>query len=171
MRYSSKRLMAAIVVAAGMPLALLAVPGAARASVGPPPLPCQGQICDGHDPALTYVSGSDPRVYCNTGSYTADELKIFGGLLELRWGPHCSTNWVRFTPSNNDTYEIGLYGSGPGADTVDIVGDGVGHLYRFSGQGIAFHSDQIYSPGPASPCIDDVTTNSGLYCFPDLQPS
>jgi hypothetical protein len=163
MRSSSKRLTAAAILAAGLPLALLAAPSSASASVAPQPRSCVKTGCNGLDPTLTYRSGSNPRAYCNAGSRTIvnSERRVFGGTLELRWGPNCQTNWVRFTPSNNDAYGIGLYGS---SLPKHFVGNGIDHAYVFSGKGITRYSDQVYSPGPAKYCVADETHKSAFFC-------
>jgi hypothetical protein len=60
--------------------------------------------CSGLDPLHSYnfLNGHE----CSSGAYTVLDKHVLGGYLELRWGPYCQTNWTRFTPGNNDEYQI-----------------------------------------------------------------
>lgn len=113
---------------------------------------CSGNGCNGLDPVATG---------CSNGSYTVLSGRYAGGLLELRWGPDCQTNWARFTPADNATYSIWVTRLSDG----EWAGDGLEHVYTFSnGSGVAHYSDQIYSPGPASACVQS-PQHGGQYCL------
>lgn len=155
--------LAVTVMAVGLPLAVLAAPVTAHAAVNPTPQPCDRNSCSGLDPTLSYEVGSNPKAFCADGAYTAYQVQALGGTLELRWGPNCQTNWIRFTPSDNDTYEMGLYGTDANGNFTAFAGDGLNNTYTFKG---ASYSDQVWSPGPADPCIADDTVGTGLICFP-----
>lgn len=86
------------------------------------------------------------------------------GYLELRWGPNCSVNWTRFTPNNNDKYQIWVTNINTGV----WAGTGLYHSYQFSNSaGVSRFSDQVYAPDPepASACVEDMTTGSPDYCI------
>lgn len=157
-RSARGRLLAAAVVA-GLPLALLAAPGTADATQVAAQ-PCSGTGCDGLDPTLSYDPGS--AALCVNGAYTAAQWNTLGGTLELIWGPNCQTNWVRFTPTDNDVYGIAVIGFDANGNETDIVGDGIENTFFFQGQG---YSDQVWSPGPADACVEDYTFKTGLICY------
>ncbi|MCP2342208.1 DUF2690 domain-containing protein [Actinomadura rupiterrae] len=129
--------LAAVVAAAS---GMLAVTPSAYAAT------CSGDDCNGGDP---YKTGCDHNNY----NAAPTPVTVFGGKLELRWGPDRSTNWTQFTPANGDLYEISVWRE----DNV-WAGDGLYKGYRFSGAGIVHWSDQIYSPWPAAACVNDLTT-------------
>jgi hypothetical protein len=135
---------------------ILAAAPAAQAGTG---IRCFGDTCNGEDPANSFNQYSGTE--CSSGAWTvhSEQAQDVGGTLELRWGPSCQTNWVRYTPDNNDQYEIWVVRmSKPPAPAV-IAGSGVGQRYIFSGgQGVAHWSDQVYSPDdPAAVCVIDDT--------------
>ena len=77
-----------------------------------------------------------------------------GGLLELRWGPKCQTNWTRFTPANNDEYWIWVISS-----SGVTAGTGKDNPYDFSNaKGVAHYGDQVWSQGPAMADVWDIST-------------
>ncbi|MEV4254097.1 DUF2690 domain-containing protein [Spirillospora sp. NPDC049652] len=125
---------------------MLAVTPSAQAAT------CSGNGCNGTDPVSTGCSNNSTAPLQGNG---------LGGHLELRWGPTCSTNWARFTPGNGDVYEIWVTRRSDGA----WAGYGMYVTYKFSGAGVPNYSDQIYSPGSASACVRDITTNSQNFCL------
>jgi hypothetical protein len=142
---------------------MLAVAPAAQAGTG---IRCFGDTCNGEDPANSFNQYSGTE--CSSGAWTvhSEQAPDVGGTLELRWGPSCLTNWTRFTPANNDQYEIWVVRM---SNPAVIAGTGVGQRYIFSnGQGVAHYSDQVYSPNdPAAACvIDDTTRWSTCYTQP-----
>jgi hypothetical protein len=116
----------------------------------PNPTVCSNYTCDRTEPTTTV----NPSLQgCSVGAWTVVSTPFYGGLLEQRWGPNCSTNWTRFIPGNNDEYEIWVdsHGVVAGAGTT-------GNPFDFShDQGVAVWSSQVYSPGPAESCVWDVT--------------
>jgi hypothetical protein len=145
----------------------LAVAGGCMVTAAPSALAvtgrsCSGNTCNGLDPNLSYTSSGE----CGTGAMDAADLPhgeyALGGLLELRWGPNCGTNWTRFTPADNDMYEITIMRLSDRA----WAGTGMYNGYFFSNaKGVSHYSDQIYVPGNAEACVFDVTTNAGPACF------
>jgi hypothetical protein len=70
------------------------------------------------------------------------------------------TNWTRFTPANNDQYEIWVVRM---SNPAVIAGNGVGQRYIFSnGQGVAHYSDQVYSPMTRQPPASSATLSDLL---------
>ena len=119
---------------------------------------CSGTSCDGLDPTASYTSSGE----CGSGASTVHSEAALGGTLELRYGPNCGTNWTRFTPGNNDTYEIWV----TNLDSGVWAGTGLYHAYTFSNSaGVPNYSDQVYSPGPAAACVLDVTTGAPDVCY------
>jgi Protein of unknown function (DUF2690) len=124
---------------------------------------CSADTCNGLDPNLS----SGPGGICAAGARNVNDLSSgeqgLGGLLELRYGPNCGTNWTRFTPGNNDAYEIWVTRLGDGV----WAGSGLNVPYQFAQQaGVAQYSDQVYAnSGPAAACVRDVTTNSQDFCY------
>lgn len=159
-----KRLVVGSIAAVGLSLGLLGGLGitAAHASVYPAPTPCSGNSCDYKDPGFTYQQGTNPPAYCSDGAGDTTDLPngawVLGGLLELRWGPNCQTNWTRFTPGDNDFYIISVQRDG---DPANIA------RYQFGqASGVAQHTDQLYAPYPilVTACVTD--TNFGdRACF------
>lgn len=162
MRKSLKLLIVTSVMSAALPLGLgLAVAGTAYAGTG---TACSGNSCNGLDPTQSFNSGTGAE--CSSGAFNVADLpngeSALGGLLELRWGPNCGTNWTRFTPGNNDTYEIWVTRLSDGV----WAGTGLFNPYIFSGaRGVSHYSDQVYIPGNAAACVRDITTNSNDFCF------
>jgi hypothetical protein len=153
-----KRLVVAIVSAVGLSLGLLGMLGptaAHAATLIDQPQACYQYSCDGLDPSFSFEVNTSPHAYCADGSSPVYGVNILGGYLELRWGPNCQTNWARFTPGDNDLYHLYVErDDNPPA----IAGNGLGRDYIFSGaQGVTQYTDQVYSPGPARLCVDDVT--------------
>jgi hypothetical protein len=151
-------------MAASLPIGLLGTT-AAQASV-PGITPCAQNTCSFLDPTVTYLQGTNPKAFCSAGAQDVSDLPkgepALGGLLELRYGPNCGTNWTRFTPGNNDKYEIWVTRLSDG----QWAGTGFENPDTFSNQsGVANYSDQMYSPGPAAACVRDVTTGSPNVCF------
>jgi len=113
---------------------------------------CSGNGCNGTDPIATG---------CSSGATTVLNGHYAGGLLELRWSPTCQTNWTRFTPADNDTYSIWVTRLSDG----EWAGDGLEHAYTFSGaNGVSHYGDQVYSPGPASACVQS-PQHGGQVCI------
>jgi len=153
------------VMAASLPIGLLGT-SAVQASVAPSPTACSQNSCSFKDPTLTYLQNTNPRAFCNAGAQDVSDLpngeSALGGLLELRYGPNCGTNWTRFTPGNNDKYEIWVTRLSDG----QWAGTGFETPFIFSNDsGVPAYSDQVYSPGPAAACVRDITTNSPDVCF------
>lgn len=160
MRRTIKGLIVTTIMAAGLPLGLLAST-AASAGTG---FGCLGNTCNGLDPANSFNQNS--LTECSSGATDVADLphgeSALGGLLELRWGPNCGTNWTRFTPGSNDTYEIWVTRLSDGV----WAGTGLSNPYTFSnGKGVIHYGDQVYVPGNAAACVRDVTTNSSDFCF------
>ncbi len=133
--------------------------GATAASAGTG-TPCLQNSCNGLDPTQSYNQSTG--VECSSGASTVHSIPALGGTLDLRWGPNCQTNWARFTPGNNDTYEIWVTRLSDGV----WAGSGLYNPYIFSNaKGVAHYSDQVYSPGPAAACVRDITTNSNDGCY------
>jgi hypothetical protein len=154
------RLAAACILAAGVPLGLVSTT-AAHAAPAPTPKACAQGKCDGLDPTLSYLQGTNPKQFCSDGATSPLIGTVLGGTLELRWGHNCQTNWTRFTPGNNDTYQIWVVNLTNG----HWAGTGLYNRYQFSGaNGVAHYSDQVYSPGPARADVYDVTTGQ-LACL------
>jgi hypothetical protein len=112
---------------------------------------CQSYLCDNLDPQESWTlddyGGNYPGVPCsfqatNVGpDYAAD-----GGGLQLRWGPHCQTNWARFTPNSSGTlYYIWVGRENPGYNTPGFEFRGTANVQAWS--------NQVYSPGPARACV------------------
>jgi hypothetical protein len=165
MRTTFKLFIAAGALAVAAPMGLLGTT-AAHAATAPTPTPCSQSTCDGLDPTLSYEQETSPPAFCNAGAQDVSDLPngeaALGGLLELRWGPNCQTNWTRFTPGNNDKYEIWVTSLSNGV----WAGTGLYTPYIFSdANGVPNYSDQVYSPGPAAACVRDITTNSADICF------
>lgn len=136
----------------------------ALSAVVPLATPCSQHSCDGLDPTLSYLLRSNPRAFCSAGARNVSDLPggkrvLGGGLLEMRWGPNCQTNWTRFTSANNDKYKI-LIVSSDGT----LAGNGLNNGYTFSGaKGVAHYSDQVWSPGPAGAYVYDLTTGQEAF--------
>jgi hypothetical protein len=118
---------------------------------------CSGNQCSGKDPTQTFepISGAE----CSSGAVdTADYpfgKSVFGGTLELRWGPNCMTNWTRFRPANNGKYDIWV----ANCTTGEFAGNGPFNFYTFSGGG-THYSDQVYAGNePAQACVYSYTDN------------
>ena len=159
MRISSRKLLATGALGASLTLGMLTAAQAAYAGTG---VGCQGNSCSGLDPAQSFNQNTGAE--CSSGASDVADLpngtRVLGGLLELRWGPNCQTNWARFTPGNNDSYDL-LVRNANGV----WAGTGLNQDDFFIGQkGISQYSDQLYSPGPAAACIIDDTTHAG-YCY------
>lgn len=125
---------------------------------------CSQNSCNFLDPTTSFNQSSGAE--CSSGAFDVKDLpngeSALGGLLELRFGPNCTTNWTRFTPGNNDQYEIWVTRLSDG----EWAGTGRENPYIFSGgKGIAHFSDQMYCPGSAAACVRDITTNSNDFCF------
>jgi hypothetical protein len=122
--------------------------------------------CDGTEPSQSY--NIKTGLECSTGASTVFEEPAFGGILELRWGPNCQTNWARFNPANNHMYGMWVTRLSDGVwagSGINLPGSGVYWEYYFVGTpGVQAWTDQIYSPGPASMCIDDITAG-GRVCY------
>jgi hypothetical protein len=102
---------------------------------------CSGYGCDGTDPSATG---------CSVSSSTILTTHYAGGLLELRWGPNCQTNWARFTAADNATYSVWVTRLSDGV----WAGNGLYNPLTFSNnQGNGAYTDQVYSPGAASACV------------------
>ncbi len=159
MRKGLKMLIAGSVLAASMPLGLFAAT-AAYAGTG---AGCLQNSCNGLDPTQSFSQNTGAE--CSSGASNVSDLpngeQALGGLLELRWGPNCGTNWTRFTPGNGDTYEIWVTRLSDGV----WAGSGLNNPYVFSGKGVAHFSDQVYIPGNAAACVRDITTSSSDFCF------
>ena len=159
MRILSRKLLATGALGASLTLGVLAVAQAASAGTG---AECLGNSCSGLDP--THSFNQNTGAECSSGASDPADLpngiRVLGGLLELRWGPDCQTNWARFTPGNNDAYDLFVRNkSGVWAGT------GLGQTDFFIGdKGVSQYSDQVYSPGPAAACIIDDTT-AASYCY------
>lgn len=149
-------------VVAGLMVAfgsVLVVAPAAHAVTG---TSCTGTGCDGLDPTVSF---NPSKGECSAGARNVDDLpngeRAFGGLLELRFGPNCTTNWTRFTPADNGTYEIWVTRLSDGV----FAGTGKGNFYVFSGaNGVGHFSDQVYSPGPAQACVFSDSFGTAI-CF------
>jgi hypothetical protein len=147
----------------GLSLVLLGGLGitAAHASVYPAPTPCSGNGCDYLDPGFSYQQGTNPPAYCSDGAGDTTDLPygagVLGGLLELRWGPNCQTNWTRFTPGNDDFYIISIQRDGENAIS----------RYEFTqANGVSQHTDQLYAPYPilVQACVTDLNLSEKA-CF------
>jgi hypothetical protein len=125
---------------------------------------CSGHGCDGLDPTQSYNSATGKE--CSSGAADVADLPngvaALGGHLELRWGPNCSTNWARFTPGDNDLYALWVVNISAG----EWAGTGIDNDYVFSNaRGITEYTDQLYVPGAAGVCIEDLTANDASYCY------
>lgn len=147
MRKTIGRLAGVGILAAGLAVGL-AGGTPAGAATAPTPTPCYQHSCDGLDPTLSYLNGTNPKAFCSDGAGDASDLPdgvrvLGGGLLELRWGPNCQTNWTRFTPANNDEYWIWVLSS-----SGVTAGTGTDNPYDFSNaRGVAHFGDQVWSQG------------------------
>jgi hypothetical protein len=159
MRKTIGRLAAIGSLAAGLAFGLMGGMPAGAATV-PAPASCYQHSCDGLDPTLSYLNGTNPKAFCSAGAGDSSDLPngvrvLGGGLLELRWGPNCQTNLTRFTPANNDEYWIWIKGS-----SGVTAGTGTDNPYDFSNEkGVAQYSDQVWSPGPAVAYVWDISTD------------
>jgi len=164
MRKVIRFLAAATVIAAAPVIGLTAASPAYAAVSG---TGCAGNgfltipSCSGLDPLHSYnfLNGHE----CSSGAYTVLARHVLGGYLELRWGPYCQTNWTRFTPGNNDEYEI----MAVNATTGVWAGSGRYNYYIWSHQaGIIHYTDQVFAPDPqpAHGCVRDITTQSFWEC-------
>jgi hypothetical protein len=158
-----KRLVVGSIAAVGLSLGLLGGLGitAAHASVYPAHTPCSGNSCDYLDPGFSYQQYTNPPAYCSGGAGDSTDLPngawVLGGLLELRWGPNCQTNWTRFTPGNDDHDFYSIW--------VQRDKDGATAGYDFGqAPGVSQHTDQLYIPGPATACVHDHTLGE-IACF------
>jgi hypothetical protein len=108
--------------------------------------PCSGSVCDNLDPTASFSSSTG--AYCSANATTASGASISadGGTLEMRWGPNCSVNWARFTPSSSGhIYYIWVGRQSPGFNAYG---------YEFTGTaGVQYFSNQVYAPGPAQVCV------------------
>ncbi len=159
MRRNLKLLILSI-MAVGLPLSLAATT-AAYAGTG---AGCLQNTCNGLDPAKSFNQNTGRE--CSSGASNVSDLPkgepALGGLLELRWGPNCGTNWTRYTPGNNDIYEIWVIRLSDGV----WAGTGLDNADTFANKkGISQYSDQVYIPGNAEACVADVTTDSNFFCF------
>jgi hypothetical protein len=108
--------------------------------------PCSAYTCDNLDAtaSLSAATGS----YCSGSASTSSggSISADGGTLELRWGPNCSVNWARFTPSSSGhSYYIWAGRQSPGFNAYG---------FQFAGtSGVQYHSNQVYAPGPAHACV------------------
>ncbi len=109
---------------------------------------CSANSCNGSDPINTG---------CATTASSPLSQGAFGGTLELRAG-NCDTNWARFNAVNNHTYRIWVTRLSDGV----WAGNGLNQPYVFTGVG-SHYGDQVFSPGPASACVDDLTAG-GRVC-------
>jgi hypothetical protein len=137
MRKTIKFFVTAAVMAA-VPIIGLTAATAAYAGTG---TGCHGTSCSGLDPTVSYdyTNGGE----CSSGAYTVPGYSgnVLGGYLELRWGPNCQTNWTRFTPGNNDKYEIWV----TNIDTGVWAGSGLYNPYIFSNAAhVSHYSDQVW---------------------------
>jgi len=113
---------------------------------------CTGDGCNGVDPYTAQ---------CASGSYDVLTGYFVGGLLELRWSPTCQTNWTRFTPANNEGYEIWVTRLSDGV----FAGNGLWYSYFFTnGSGVLHWGDMVYSPGPAQACVRS-PQHVGTFCL------
>jgi hypothetical protein len=128
---------------------------------------CTGTQCDGLDPTMSYELDSNPPAICSAGAYDTTDLPnggtVLGGFFELRFGPNCQTNWVRWIPPTNDEYQISIW-------QEDFAGDYGNALIvdDFSGKaGQQQYTNQRYAPFPVVVVIKDLTTGqSDLYKQP-----
>ncbi len=106
--------------------------------------PCSGYVCDNLDPTASFSDSSG--AYCSASASTVTSMTADGGKLEMRWGPNCSVNWARFTPSSSGTtYYIWVGRQSPGFNAYG---------YEFTGTaGVSYFSNQVYAPGPAHVCV------------------
>jgi hypothetical protein len=122
---------------------------------------CYHDTCTAQDPYQTFNQFS--LVGCGVGEYgVRTGYPPFGGTLRLRWGPNCETNWTKFTPADNNPYQIEVTRLADGVS----VGDGYNPYQFSSGSGVVHWTDQIYSPGPAKACVQRYSHNqwSGWWC-------
>jgi hypothetical protein len=159
MHIPSRKLLATGALGVSLVLGTLTTAQAAYAGTG---AGCLGNTCSGLDSTQSF--NQNTKAECSSGASDSADLpngtNVLGGLLELRWGPNCQTNWARFTPGNSDTYYLEVENN-----SRVWAGTGLYHLDIFSGKkGISQYSDQVYSPGPAATCIYDYTTG-GNYCY------
>jgi hypothetical protein len=154
---NKKLAMAAAVVVAAAPLVILTSASNAYAGTG---TACSGTSCSGLDPTASFSSGTGAE--CSGSSTTPLAGSAFGGTLQLRWGPNCQVNWGRFTPANNDKYQMFVTNETTGV----WAGTGLFNPFIFSnGSGVAHFSDQVFTGNdPASVCLDDLT-KGGRVCL------
>ena len=120
---------------------------------------CTGKGCDGLDPTQSNHNGNT----CSSSATSSLTQPALGGTIELRYGPNCGTNWNRFTPGDNDSYQIWVTRNSDGV----WAGTGLYHTYQFSNaNGVAHYSDQVYRTGAGgtSVCVDDLTFGARA-CF------
>lgn len=149
----TKYLASAAAVAAVPAICVVATAGVASAGTG---TACSGTGCSGLDPTQSYSSANGAE--CSSGATAPLSESALGGTLQLRWGPNCQTNWARFTPGDNDKYQIWVTNLTTGV----WAGTGLYNTYVFSNaNGVAHYSDQVYTgPAPASVCVDDLTAGA-----------
>jgi hypothetical protein len=106
--------------------------------------PCAGYVCDNLDPTASFDSSSG--AFCSGSGSTVTSMSADGGRLEMRWGPNCSVNWARFTPSSSGTfYYIWVGRQSPGFNAYG---------YEFQGTAnVGYFSNQVYAPGAAHVCV------------------
>jgi hypothetical protein len=106
--------------------------------------PCSGYVCDNLDPTASLDSSSG--AFCSGSGSTVTSMSADGGTLEMRWGPNCSVNWARFTPSSSGAiYYIWVARQSPALNAYG---------YQFTGTaGVPVFSNQVYAPGAAHVCV------------------
>jgi hypothetical protein len=116
---------------------------------------CYQNSCNNLDPTKSYNSHTGQE--CTTGDYTVHSIPAFGGTLDLRWGPDCTVNWTRFTPSQGNTYyQIWTVRES----------DNYATTYEFLGQaGVGYYDNEVYIPGNAGACVSEW---NGSQWLPDV---
>lgn len=121
--------------------------------------PCSTYVCDNLDPTASFSNSTG--AYCSSSASTVTSMSADGGKLEMRWGPNCSVNWARFTPSSSGTtYYIWVGRQSPGFNAYG---------YEFTGTaGVQYYSNQAYAPGAAHVCVLEWTgsTWANQVCTP-----
>jgi len=130
--------------------------------------PCYQSSCNGLDPTTSYNRYTGYE--CNSGASPVPGgsiANVYGGTLEMRWGPDCSVNWTRYTVGTHDQSYVGAH------FWISIESStGVTSYYHFTGQnGVTYYGNEVYSPGPATMCLgfDSTGIPPQPYCW--TQPS
>ncbi len=110
-------------------------------------------------PTAAFCNGNDPiTTSCGNDAITATANDIYDGngnylgTIELRYSPHCGTNWARVTSSIGQAQLVASIGYG---------GCGSGDKYQDNGSGTIVYSRMVYAPNDTAHANGNINGGNG----------